>query len=357
MAAALESKLEKLLSKHKVDGKVRAYLLSKNLTTVGQFASLADSKADVGDGICLPAGLEVKDRTLCGAVKMAWLEAEAHVTAELDQIKKGKFTDLDDPIDPEVRIKKTTNFIGRYHIRLPAHLIGCDTLAGRCVREHERKTPTAQNIMKIKSLAYKPDASDKGTAEEEKGPLTRYKFMYKHRVLMNTLALAVAPDWDEADWSILLDYHEWMVLKLFEEKKGQLPPLAAVMEADFQMRTKWIEVMRNDKKTMTEAVKLCRTEWVSLFSDMHEGQVKRKDDGPEANPKRARKDAGPTQEAPSKRARRDLPRIQVDPKTGEDICPFYNQGKCTFGSRCKYAHVCNVRGCGAKHAACDNHTM
>ena len=344
MAVALDQRLEKLLVKHGADEKVKAYLLSKNLVLLGQFAGLADSKADVADGICIPAGLDKADRVKCGPVKMAWMEADAYVAAELDQIRRGKFTDLDDPIDPEVRIKKTTNFNDHYHIRLSAHLVGSDSLAGRCVREHDRKTPTAMDVMKVHSLAHKPGSVDKGGDEEK--PLNRYRFMYKHRVLMNTLALAVAPDWADADWSVLLDYHEWLVIKLYEERNGHLPPLSAVVDADFQMRTKWIEAVRNDKKVLTEAIKVCRTEWVSLFSDLHDHHG-----GNQANIK-GEKSFG---DQSPKRTRRELPRIDVDPNTGKDICTFFNMGKCTYGQRCKSAHVCNVRGCNETHAAFEYH--
>ena len=209
MAAALEARLVKLFDKHGVSEPVRQYLLSKNMITLGQFAGLADDKKDVGDGICLPAGIDPTERLLCQPVKSAWQEAEAYVIAELTQIKKGKFTDLDDPIDPEVRIKKTSNFNDYYHIRLPAHLIGSDTLAGPCVREHERKTPTVQDLQKVNSLAHKSGGRDKSDGHVDGDrPSTRYRVMYKHRVLMNTLALAVAPEWADADWSVLLDYHE-----------------------------------------------------------------------------------------------------------------------------------------------------
>lgn len=348
MAAAFDAKLEKLFTKHAVDDKIRVYLLSKNIVSMGQFAGLADSKPDVAEGICVPGGLDPQNRTACQPVKTAWQEAEAYVTAELEQIRKGKFTDLDDPIDPEVRIKKDTSFNNHYHIRLPPHLTGCDTLAGRCVREHERKTPTAPNIMKVKSLAHKADEKDKGANEDGERPLTRFKFMYKHRVLMNTMAFAVAPEWDDADWSSLLDYHEWMVLKLYEEKKGHLPPLAAVVEADFQMRIKWVESMRNDRKTLTEAIKLCRIESVSLYSDLHEPAT-------QSNQPTKRHGGDTAQESPQKRARREVPRIDKDPKTGKGICAFYNIGKCSFGTRCKASHMCNVKGCGDTHMASDNH--
>ncbi|CAK0883480.1 unnamed protein product, partial [Prorocentrum cordatum] len=124
----------------------------KGMLTVGQFAGLADSKADSVAGICVPAGLDGNDRPLCQPVKAAWQEAEALVAGELDLIRKGKGGDWDDPIDPEVREKKTASFVGYYHIRLPAHLMGSDTLAGRLVREHERRAPTVHDLRKVRAL-------------------------------------------------------------------------------------------------------------------------------------------------------------------------------------------------------------
>ena len=214
MALALDPHLNKLLVKHNVEEKVFAYLKEKNMLLIGQFAGLADDRADVAAGICTPAGLDASDRVVCQPVKAAWLEADALRGAELDRIRKGCVMDLDDPIDPEVRRVKSDSFIDHYHIRLPAHLIGCDALAGRMVREHERKTPNPFDVRKVKSLAYlAPEHSEKtvievlssgavqGTKEEalEPSPLTVHKFVYKHRVLMNTMALAVGPDWASGD--------------------------------------------------------------------------------------------------------------------------------------------------------------
>ena len=110
MAAELDSRLAKLSAKHGVDAKVATYLKEKAKLTIGQFAGLADSKADVGEGICTPAGLDVGDRLVCQLVKPAWMDADAYVTAELNQIKERKSCDLDDPIDAEVRKRKTNNF-------------------------------------------------------------------------------------------------------------------------------------------------------------------------------------------------------------------------------------------------------
>eukprot|EP00973_Karenia_brevis_P053573 7444364-Karenia_brevis.AAC.2 len=166
---------------------------------------------------------------------------------------------------------------------------------------------------------------------------------------MNSLAWVVAPTWADAEWSVLLEYHEWVVLKLFEKKKGVLPTVSVIMEADHQMRTKWVEMQRNDKATLTEAVRRCRAEHADLFTDLHSVRVANSSGKPERRP------GTPMDQPARKRGRKDLERIEK--KDGISICTFYNAGKCTYGQRCKFLHVCNVRGCGQSHAACDVHDL
>lgn len=87
---AREEMLDKLLAKHKVDDKVKAYLLSKDVVTLGQFAGLADDKRDVGEGLCTPRGLDVTDRILCQPVECAWQEAKTYMLAEFDKSGRAK---------------------------------------------------------------------------------------------------------------------------------------------------------------------------------------------------------------------------------------------------------------------------
>lgn len=343
-----------------MDAKIAAYLREHNCLTIVKFAALADDKSDVTEGICVPAGLDKAARPVCGPVKSAWAEAEAMAQAALVAIKRGKTCDLDDPIDPDVRKQITADFVGYYHIKLTAHLLGSDTLVGRLVREHERKLPTAYDVRKAKSLAYLADkaggqftivGSSSGEVSssladaDDDAPLTAHVFIYKHKVVINSLAMAVAPNWEEADWSVLLDYHEWVVLKMFERRKGRIPTVESVREADHQMRTKWVEKQRQEQISLTSAVKLCRTEFADLFGNLHSHQTAQEDSG-----LTGRRDA-PAPKAP----RKELPRVENN-SDGKKICSYYNDGKCTFGRRCRLAHVCNVRGCGQEHAACNAHT-
>ena len=118
-----------------------------------------------------------------------------------------------------------------------------------------------------------------------------------------------------------------------------------MVTADFDMRTKWVDVIRNEKKTLTEAVKKCRTEWSSLFTDLHEAKTSKAGGQSEV-----------TSEPAGKKPRRELHRVELT-KHGDKICTFYNAGTCNYGKRCKFAHVCNVRGCGMEHMAADRHNV
>ena len=93
---------------------------------------------------------------------------------------------MDDPIDAEVRKKISGYFVDYYHFKLLAHLLGSDNLAGRLVREHERKLPTAFDFRKAKSLAYlaqkageQANSSESGADAEETAQLTVHSFIYK----------------------------------------------------------------------------------------------------------------------------------------------------------------------------------
>ncbi|CAK0899815.1 unnamed protein product, partial [Prorocentrum cordatum] len=83
---------------------------------------------------------------------------------------------------------------------------------------------------------------------------------YEHRVLMHAIAWAAAPKWTAADWSALLDSHEWIVLNMPEKKNKRSPNAGAVGRAVGQMSAKWVDAVREDTTTLAEAAKGCRTE-------------------------------------------------------------------------------------------------
>ena len=120
--------------------------------------------------------------------------------------------------------------------------------------------------------------------------------------------------------------------------------MEVMVAADNTMRTKWVEMVRSDSVSLTQAVKQCRTEWASLFTDLHSsGDASSTSSRPQA-----------VSEAPSKIAKKELSRVTED-RNGAELCPFYNKGKCTYGKRCRFKHACNVAGCGKEHAAVDTH--
>ena len=118
-----------------------------------------------------------------------------------------------------------------------------------------------------------------------------------------------------------------------------------MVAADHAMRTKWVESVRNEKVSLTEAIKTCRSEWSSLFTDLHDSTSVKGNSS---------SDGDGVQERPSKQARKELPRIEYNHRN-EKICKFFNAGTCSFGKKCKFAHMCNVRGCGKDHTAVEGH--
>ena len=91
-------------------------------------------------------------------------------------------------------------------------------------------------------------------------------------------------------------------LEVVEKKNGRTPPLERIREADHSMRTKWIEKMRQDGCTMTEAARLCKTEFAYLFRDLHSEKPQRP---PRAAPP---SNAKPRAKAP----RTEPPRVEAD---------------------------------------------
>eukprot|EP00959_Pyramimonas_sp_CCMP1952_P383199 8029520-Pyramimonas_sp.AAC.1 len=80
---------------------------------------------------------------------------------------------------------------------------------GRSVREHESKASTVHDLRKAR--AFDNDAAQ---CRPDDNDMSAHAFACQHRALMNAMAWASAPDWAAAEWSVLLDDHEWVVLKV-----------------------------------------------------------------------------------------------------------------------------------------------
>eukprot|EP00972_Heterocapsa_arctica_P107800 15876702-Heterocapsa_arctica.AAC.1 len=68
----------------------------------------------------------------------------------------------------------------------------------------------------------------------------------------------------------LLDYHEWTLQKALEIRGGKRPTVEAVINADFEMRTRWmLSYVQEEYRTFNECVKYHRAQSAILFSDLH----------------------------------------------------------------------------------------
>ena len=54
---------------------------------------------------------------------------------------------------------------------------------------------------------------------------------------------------------------------------------------------------------------------------------------------------------PGKGKKQDAPK----PSTNKTPCRYYNEGTCRNGRTCKFAHICDKRGCSGRHARVDHH--
>ena len=60
--------------------------------------------------------------------------------------------DLDQPLPPATQLELERAFLRKYSWRkLPAGLIGCDSLLGRCQREFQRRTVTVLRITRVRN--------------------------------------------------------------------------------------------------------------------------------------------------------------------------------------------------------------
>ena len=65
-----------------------------------------------------------------------------------------------------------------------------------------------------------------------------WQFKHRHEFICIGYAHAAEPEWNNCELTDMLAYHEWVMEKALETDKGKRrPPVAAVIEADFRMRT------------------------------------------------------------------------------------------------------------------------
>ena len=111
------------------------------------------------------------------------------------------------------------------------------------------------------------------------------------------------------------------------------------------MRAKLAEKQMQDKLSLTDAVKACRAQCADNVIDLN---------GMAPAEGIARNNEKQRSERLAKHPRTELARVEKDQR-GKKICTFYNEGRCTYRSGCRFSRACNVCGCGGSHMASEHH--
>ena len=154
MAAEFTTQLVALLDKCQVPNEVRDFMKLKGMVTVSALANACDDRSQVQTVLLQPTALK-DDIGALTKVKMAWREADTHVTRALKRSAEGlENEELDDPLPFEILKNIMEHFVVYYRLKYinPA-LIGSDGLLSRVRREFERKQATIMLLQKVRSIA------------------------------------------------------------------------------------------------------------------------------------------------------------------------------------------------------------
>ena len=193
----------------------------------------------------------------------------------------------------------------------------------------------------------------------------------KHLQCMIAYNHATGPDFDMAHLTDLLDYHTWVLSKALDVPFKKRPTIAALMEADLQMRTRWMLSWRQREfPTFSETIKHHRGQSAFLFSDMNRQAP---DSGRQQSESSSQRTPGDQRRNRSRSERRQgrskvhQGNVSADewkglerfnPRTKGHRCQFYNKrGGCRRGAACPDAHECDFPGCGMKHPRIEFHPM
>ena len=387
--ATLSRELYDVLSESLVQPVVARWLADRNIVKLTAFADLADSKQEIIAVVGRTAGLDPNDPLACQPLKTAWRQADALVRANLEARAKGEEDPTDMALTADQRHKLDSSVISHYRFTWPATLLPDDTIMGRLSRFYAKRTRYVPRLHEVKSILERADKGGKvllrisHTAQQVTGIQTQgddfeisgiWQFQHRHHMLMIAYAQAIAPDFLHADLTVLLDYRYWVMQKSLESRGRARPTIPSLMEADLQMRTKWmLSYVQNEFVNLTETVRHHRGQSAYLFAGLlmetTSPGYQDPDDGVRQAAKRLR-DISPHSRISAKgspqkgrgKGRGKQPMtpqksFKLVPQTasGRPICRFYNRGACNRGDQCDHDHSCDFPDCGKRHARKDHH--
>ena len=188
-------------------------------------------------------------------------------------------------------------------------------------------------------------------------------------MLMVGYAHAAGPDWDKTSLTTLLEYHERVMKKAHEGERAQ-EKMKRLIEADYEMRTKWtLGYSTEEHPTLTAAIQHHRSESAYLFQDINKktstyGHYSQHEDNEKGRASSAK--GAQNQKRNRSRGRSISPRkravtadepftLQQTTPNGAEICVFYNKASGCKDPKCKREHTCNYPGCNKVHPRCANH--
>ena len=348
-----------------------------------------------------------KDAVVCQPLKTAWREADAMVKANLEARAKGQEVEPNAMMSPEERQRLDDSIDARFNFRWPPNHTPNDALLQRSERFLRKRTRFVARVAEALSILDKADSGNNVLLKistdaravtgicaqaEEIQVQGLWQFKRRHMIVLLALVQGSSQQWENASLTELLDYHEWVMSKALETRQRRRPSLKALMEADYQMRTKWMmSYVQRDFSTFTACVQHHRGQSAYLFSNLFDdvggemqeeseplrrGARRLRDPSPGASNKRSRTrpmtgrqransapvGRGSVQRGDQGRRRApgqpgtpfQLERVDAD---GYTICVWFNRNKCINGDTCSFRHVCNYPNCLGNHPRCERHPV
>ena len=384
-AQGMLAELRDILQDNFVQEEVITWLANNRIFTVAAFADLADDRQQIVDAVIAPAGLDKANAIACQPIRTAWRIAEATTKAALEARAKGEEVEGSFALSTDQRRRLDHNVKAHFNFRWPTTLSPGDTLLGKLGRFFTKKTRFCPRLEEVKTV-YDRAEKTKVTlqmggggaitglreehAEDKVGNV--WTFRNKHLVLMIAYVHAGSPTFDHADLTELLDYHEWLIQKMVEVKNNRRPTMAAVVQADFDMRAKWMMgYVLDEHASFMDSVKAYRAMSPVIFADIHPtapAQPAGEHDGGKRGARtRKRAHARSSSSGDDDYVKSDKPKKQAkgpgkgkqQPSKPKAPCRFFNKGSCENGRDCKFAHTCDYVGangpCLKRHARVDHH--
>ena len=395
------------------------YLVSNQIRNLASFVDLADTRGEVADKIARPAGVDHTSAFAVQPLKTAWRIADSIVKAQLEAKARGEDVKTTRTLPEGTRLRIDTNFKKHFKIIFPPTWQPSDETIAAVKDLLDKRKTRALELRKVKCLVEMPEAKgvllqlDPATAPkvQEHGsgdPVTGlWVFQYKHRTLILAYTMAMAPNWEKADLSVLIEYHEFVMSKALESVRGQRPQVGTILQADYETRTRWQLFLSLDaNRNLTEAVKDTSANYGHLWSNIHAAALPaplisvgdqthgRQQQGkgfktggsevrdrsrtlpPPPNPAATwegqwgpggqsgwhsagkGKGAGVGQEkgTPRKGTAQGSHNVVKKDPDGNWICAFWNKAKCLKGDACTNRHCCNLEGCFGQHVRVAYHS-